>query len=136
MFINLREEKLSSKNIFESDYKQSCFLRACGHLKSYIYYETLLNAQPGDYIYQKNKDEVLMGAKYLKERKNKSAKTTVRYLMKLRAINGFLKSYNIKTENGYYEDQDAVIAAFESHCNKIGLSLDGRRFFDEANRLS
>lgn len=136
MFINLKEENLSSKNIFESTYKQSCYLRACGYLKQYIHYLELLNSEPGDFYYQKFLDEVAMGQKYLMQRKIKSAKMCVFSLMKLKAINGFLKSYNVKTENGYYEDQDAVVEAFESHCNKIGLLLDGRRFFDEANRLS
>lgn len=126
---------LTTKRIYENERMEAAFLLACGHLKNYIYYCKCINAVPGDAFYEENVDDCMLGHKYLEIQKNKSAKKCTRNLMILKAINGYLKSYNIKAENGYYEDQELVVTAFEEYLSDIHFSLEDRKFFSEANRL-
>lgn len=121
--------------IAENEGNTGLFLLACGYLKNYIYYSQCLLAKPGDRFYEKNIDNCLSGEKYLETQKTKCAKKCTYNLMKLRAVNGFLRAYKVRTENGYFEDQELVVHAFENYLHDIDFSLAGRQFFAEASKL-
>ena len=126
---------ISLEKIYESENNQAVFLFACGHLKQYIFFSELVLSEPGDKLYERNLDKVILGKEYLETQRNRHAKNCVKNLLRMGAVDGFLKSYKIKTDNGYYEDQDLVLTSFETYLGGIGFSLEGRRFFDEANKL-
>ena len=126
---------LTTEKIWKDDNSEAAFLLACGHLKNYIFYAECENAEPGDYIYQKRNSVCINGKEYISRKKNNAAKQCVRNLLYLGCVNGFIKSFKIKTDAGYYEDQELIVAAFENYVNSVGINLEGRRFFDEVNKL-
>lgn len=126
---------ITLEKIYESDRNEAAFLFACGHLKMYIKYSECLLAEPGDTFYEKNIDNCILGKDYLEKQKAKHGKNCVRNLLRIGAVDGFLKSYKIKNDNGYYEDQELVLDAFEKYLDTVSFSLEGRRFFDEAKKV-
>lgn len=126
---------LTAKKIYENDLNQALFLDACGHLKRYIDFSNYLLAQPGDRLYERNINEIILGKDYLNKEKTRHGKLCVKDLLRMKVVEGFLKSYNIKTEKGHYEDQELVLDAFEKYIRSVNFSLEGRRFFEEAGKL-
>lgn len=126
---------ISVKKIYKNGATEAAFLFACGHLRDYIRFSKCINAVPGDRYYEQNIDECMLGKENLELEKLKSGKKCVRNLFRIKAVEGYLKAYDIKTDKGYYEDQDLVLTAFEEYLSSVNFSLDGRRFFDEANKL-
>ena len=126
---------LTSEKIWESNYTQALFCYALGHLKKYIHYVECENAQPGDFLYQKYIDDCIQGKEYILRQKNKAAKYCVQNLLRLGCVDGFIKSYKLKSDDGYYENQNLIINAFSDYVDSVNISLNGRRFFEEADKL-
>lgn len=126
---------LTTEKIYESNKTQALFCFALGHLKQYIYFSECLLAEPGDKFYERHLEDVIQGKEYIKKEQMKSAKNCVKNLLRLKCIQGFIKSYKIKSENGHYEDQDLILDAFSKYIDSVNINLNGKRFFDEAEKL-